>query len=56
MVPLKEAPSGVHAVRPPGQKRGLVINVDDLEKGSRDAGSKPGKKAWVEKLWGNDWK
>ncbi|WPH02482.1 Hypothetical protein R9X50_00534600 [Acrodontium crateriforme] len=56
MVPLKGAPSGVHAVRPPGQKRGLVINVDDLEKGPLDTRSKTSKKAFVEKLWGNDWK
>lgn len=45
---------GVTAIKPPGHKRGLVVDVKDVEKGPAPAGEK--KKTWLKKFWDDDWK
>lgn len=52
---------GTRAAYPPGQKRGVVVEVKDVEKGSLDHGTpaqtkKPRENTWFGRLQGNDWK
>ena len=51
---------GVKAADPPGHKRGVVVEVEDEEKGPLDYGTppktkKPREKSRIQRLWGNDW-
>lgn len=50
---------GVVAIKPPGHKRGLVVDVNDVEKGplysTASINDRP-KETWTKKLWANGWK
>lgn len=53
--------SGTRAAYPPGEKRGVVVEVKDEEKGPLDYPAppkteKPKQNAFAGKLWSNNWK
>ena len=50
----------VKAVKPPGHKRGLVVETSDIEKGplvgKATVNTRSTNHTWLQKLWGNGWK
>lgn len=48
--------AGTTVAHPPGQKRGLAVEVADVEKGTSGANAPKKTNKWAERLWNNDWK
>lgn len=55
---IGERKPGTTVAHPPGQKRGLAVEIKDVEKGTTASGEneKKSENKWIQRLWGNDWK
>lgn len=60
---IGEKKAGTTVGYPPGQKRGMAVEIRDVEKGTSASGEEQNEQKaengggkWMQRLWGNDWK